>query len=1114
MSPTSTMPEVTTIAWEDCFASYVGFPHVAPDDPAPERNTVKHATVSVDLPSTALQAFCAGNGVSLHTLLLSGFLALLYRRSEQSDFLLQYYDDASAALLPLRIPVDGNSTFQHLLQQVNHWTQNAAEYTDALLAAFVAGNASRHSSAEEEQPPIVFFGMHGADLSVMRDALPVLGLAGEQHGKNLRLLLFADTTRYRHSTAQELLQAFANLLQSAMVAPETPLAELRLTSASEVRALVLAGHTLDTGDFEPVHTVVQRWAAEHPHRVAVECAGDRVTYAQLVERAAAIAEHMLAAGVEPHSRIALCLERGTDMPAVLLAVLLCGCTYVPLDPLFPRARMEAAVADAGAALLLTDGTGDLPAQPARLLLATVPQRPAAPLPCIAVSASDLAYIIYTSGSTGQPKGVAISHGALRSLMCAMQQTPGFTADDVLVAITTLTFDISVADMWLPLFSGARLMVATQEESRNPALLEGLLNRSGATMLQATPGLWRAMVEQGWTTHAPGAAPVRVLCGGENLSRDLADLLLKRAPEVWNMYGPTECTVWVSATRVFPATSQPGIAALLPNSECYVLDRALHPVPAGFTGELVIGGGNVGSGYWNRPELTTDRFVPNPFDAGMLYRTGDLAQLRPEGGLRLLGRADFQVKVRGFRIELGEIEHLLAGHPAVREAVVVQQKQPAPPGMPAATQLVAFLDVGPNLPEAAYSRTAHEAEEALRRSVPSYMVPAGIVVLPALPRLFNGKVDRKSLPLLAPAAVSAETPYVPPRDTLERQIAAIWQTTLGLDRISIDTSYFSLGLDSLTALRLITRINRTFGTQLGLANLFASNSIAALAGLVRDQHRPGVSRALVPLRSTGTQPPLFLLHGVGGNVLNFYGLASRLNPDQPVYALQAQALLTGQSALLRLEDMATYYLREMRTVQPHGPYRLLGYSFGGTVAAEMARQLHQAGEEVCLLAMLDARTRAFEQAHRNTMGTTGALKNDLARLAGNTGALSWTERARYIARKLLTRTVRYTALALNKLRARRLPSFLKVAWDINLMAFQQYQPKPGRGRLVLFRATDQEFSEGPRDLGWAALFPEGVDIHEFESDHERIFLEPTLQLVAQQLTEELHRTAGPVPEARP
>ncbi len=852
----------------------------------------------------------------------------------------------------------------------------------------------------------------------------------------------------------------------------------------------------DESNFEPVTADIVRWAEQAPERVAVVCNGAERTYGDLLARAGEIAERLTAEGAGRGTRVAVCMARSTELVASLLGVMLCGAAYVPLDPLFPEERIKTVLRDAEVLLFLTDGSVALP-EGRSLLVGDIAGGARSLPPWTAMGVEEPAYMIYTSGSTGTPKGVVIGHGGLRSMVWAVRQRPGWTADDAVLAITTMTFDLSVTDVFATLATGARLVLANNEEARNPAMVKRLAREHRATVMQATPGFWLAMIDEGWTTRGTGDAPLRVVCGGESMSRDLADMLLERADTVWNGYGPTECTVWASFTRVRPGSEPPPVDDVLPNCVFHMLNDALEPVAAGEIGELVLGGRGVGLGYWRRPELTAAKFVANPFGPGRLYRTGDLAQVAEDGRLRLLGRADQQVKVRGFRVELGEIEHVLAQHAAVREAVVLQH---ALPGAPAGVSLplVAYLDVGAGW-SGDVAALVEQLRESLLRTLPEYMVPARMVPVRGLPRLFNGKVDRRALPALA--ETTEAMPYLAPRTFVERQVAHIWQTTLEIPKIGVETSYFALGVDSLAALRLVTRVNRTFATSLGLANLLTAKTIADLAALIEAQHAPSVEQALVPLRVEGSRTPLFLVHGVGGNILNFVGLAGRLPADQPVYALQAQALLTGQPALLRIEDMAAHYIAEVRTVQRHGPYRLLGYSFGGTVVSEMAAQLRAAGEEVSLVAMLDAHTRAYERDY----GAHLANGNAVDQLAGNIATLRPWAKVEYVLGKVGTRGVRGLVYAAHALGLRRLPSLLKVAWDVNLVALHRYTPRHGLGRMVLFRAKEA-FAAGPRDLGWAPHFSDGIEVHEIESDHERLFAEPALSRLSAALSAVLETTA--------
>jgi thioesterase domain-containing protein/acyl carrier protein len=341
-------------------------------------------------------------------------------------------------------------------------------------------------------------------------------------------------------------------------------------------------------------------------------------------------------------------------------------------------------------------------------------------------------------------------------------------------------------------------------------------------------------------------------------------------------------------------------------------------------------------------------------------------------------------------------------------------------------------------------------------------------------------------------------YVPPRDGLESQIADIWQRTLHLPRISVRASFFSLGAGSLAALRLITKMNRIFGMELGLASLISASTIESIAELIRKRLAPNTSSSLVPLQPLGSRPPLYIVHGVGGNVVNFYGLALRMGPDQPVYGIQSQALVANQSALLHLKDMATHYIEGIRSVQPHGPYRLLGYSFGGTVVLEMAHQLRAAGEEVEMLGMIDSKSKDYEEALGRLNSVQQRIHHRVNRFKGNTGRLHWQERAKYIWEKVTTRAIRFACMAAANLNIRRVPAFMSSAYDINYVAVLNYKVRPFDGKLVLFRASEQDETRGPYDLGWGPIFQKGVEVHDLPGDHERIFLEPNIDRLAESL----------------
>ncbi len=1125
--------------WHQTLGSH--FPSVTlPQDASPTASSPATLTGDIetlliprDLTARA-HAFCLRENVTFNMLMFSVFIALISRITGETEFTVgspcANRTEDTEELIGLfmniqvfRAQIAAKATFLDLLQQVKSWTLGAYEnqtlpFEDLVHDPFFA------EGSDAFQIPIFFLYQKSFMLTRRIGELEVVPLRSESPGavfdimfaivdreeEGPRLQLEFDPGKHATATIQRWLRLYINLLESGISAPGEQVQRLNALSMAERQSvLVTANEThRDFGPFRSIASQLLAQAQRFPERIALECDGRRWNYAQLLEYSQRLAQQLINEGVRNGDLVAVAVERSMEMVGAVIAVLFTGAAYVPLDPRHPRERLELVLADSEPVAILQSGSLRLNS-PARVIDVRGPLPPAPQPPLLAsFSSTTLAYVIYTSGTTGVPKGVAIERGSLFNLLESMKLEPGIMPDDVLVAVTTLSFDIAALELFLPLLTGARLVLATDEEVHDPDALLTLLKRSRATVMQATPGAWRALIDAGWDANLR----LKVLCGGEALSRPLAGKLLERSTDVWNMYGPTETTIWSSATRVTAGTSKPRIGRPIANTEFYVLDREMLPVPIGFDGELYIGGEGLARGYWNKPELTADRFVENPLrlesaSPARLYKTGDLARWHPDGSLELLGRTDFQVKRSGYRIELGEIEASLLRHPDVREAVVLHTATEDTPQAAGVTRLLAYVEAGDRASDVALMQ---ELEDHVKRALPEYMVPNVIVPLKELPRNTNGKVDRAALPeVLSPSGArglrAGDTPlqrFVPPRDVFERQLTEIWQTTLGLPRISIRASFFSLGVNSLAALRLVTKMNRIFGTDLGLATLLSASTIESVAELIRTRFSPNTDSPVVPIKPTGTRPPLFILHGIGGNVISFHGLAQRLGADQPVYGVQAQGLLSGKPGLLRLEDMAAEYVRALRQTQPHGPYHFLGYSFGGTVALEMAHQLRAAGEEVALLSMLDAKSTVYWQIIARNRSVNERVGNRVERFRGNTDQLDWKSRVTYIWQKLLTRVRRFTYLVAMKLGLRRVPTAIKDAEDLNRVAVSQYALKPYTGAMVLFRAAEQWDGEGPHDLGWSSFFSEGVTVRELAGDHERMFLEPMVENLATLLRDTL------------
>ncbi|SAI08045.1 D-alanine-D-alanyl carrier protein ligase [Bordetella ansorpii] len=620
-----------------------------------------------------------------------------------------------------------------------------------------------------------------------------------------------------------MLDHYLVLLQALHAQPGMAVADVALPAGAHGYGLAAAA--APDAPCLPMTVQFEAQAQQRPDAVALVCGGQAWTYAALNERANRIAHRLLALGATRGARVGICLERGADMLAAMLAVMKAGAAYVPMDPLYPQTRLDDMRHDSGQLVLITqaalqDRFG--PDTPMLVLDRTDLAAQAGHNPGVPLQDADLAYVIYTSGSTGKPKGVMVGHGALANFLASMRRSPGLSPQDRMLASTSLSFDIAALELYLPLVCGAQGVLADGGQVRDGAALAALIAQAGVTAAQFTPSGWRLLRAAGWP--AAGARPILALCGGEALPPDLAQDLLDQGLPLWNLYGPTETTIWSAATAVHGP--QPGLGGPIAATRLAVLTASLLPAPPGVAGELYIGGAGLARGYLHRPGLTAERFVADPLsDSGQrLYRTGDLARWRADGGLEYLGRVDHQVKLRGFRIELGEIEAVLAALPEVRAAVVVALERHGGPALYAYAETVETVD-RPGL--------AQDLRRALAERLPDYMVPAAVVVLPALPLNANGKVDRRALPE-PPAPQRAG--YLAPEGQTETALAAIWSEVLGVPRVGRDDDFFELGGHSLLAVQVVSRVRDRLGAELALREVFRAPTLRGMARGVSEAAR--------------------------------------------------------------------------------------------------------------------------------------------------------------------------------------------------------------------------------------------------------------------------------------
>ncbi len=655
-----------------------------------------------------------------------------------------------------------------------------------------------------------------------------LTLALSEDDRALHLALEYDSALFEAASMRRLVGHLEALLHGLAADPQRRLSLLSLLSAAEEAALRGWNATAAASWNRPVHELIAEQAAVRPGAVAVACGGGAVTYRELYQRASGVARRLVRLGAGPGVAVALCCERSVEAMVGLVGIWEAGSAYVPLDPAYPGERLARMAGDCGATILVTQEglggrlplvsgwSGDVVAlDPGAAAMAHEPQGDAVP-PRRPVTSEDLAYIIYTSGSTGGPKGVEIPHRALANFLWSMRGAPGLGPDDVEVAVGSISFDISCIELWLPLVSGARLVLATRAETEDASLLRELLDGAGATVLQATPTTWRLLLQAGWR----GRPGFRIQCGGEGLPPTLAAELGAQPGIFWHLYGPTETTVW-SAAGTLAAGEAIHVGTPIANTEIYIVDVWGNVQPAAVPGELLIGGSGLARGYHLLPELTADRFVPDPWSGrpgARLYRTGDLARRRADGRIEILGRIDHQLKVRGFRVEPGEIEAALVFHPALREAVVVARASGG------GTALVAYVVAA----EEGAAPPADELRAFLRRSLPEYMVPSSFMAVPGLPRNPNGKIDRRALPALDSRRPELATAFLPPDSDTEKTVAAIWRSALGVADVGLHDNFFDLGGHSLLVVQVQGMLAEQVGVTVPIVEMFRHATVSALA----------------------------------------------------------------------------------------------------------------------------------------------------------------------------------------------------------------------------------------------------------------------------------------------
>ena len=1087
-------------------------------------------------------------GVTPFMTLLAGFQALLHRLSGQDDIavgspianrnraetegLIGYFVN----MLVLRGDLAGDPSFRDLLRRTRDVALGAFEHQDLPFDRVVE---AMHPGRDLSRTPLfqVMFVLQNNQLpDVGRDDLTLapfgsaegsgtakfdLTLALVEAEGSLAGSLEYDVDLFDAATIGRMIARFRALLEAAVADPGLRLSDLPLATEGELALVKEWNRTAaDYPRGARVHDLFEAQVARTPDAVALVDGMTELTYRDLDDRANRLARRLAGRGAGPGVAVGLLVERSAGMAAGILGILKAGAAYLPIDPAYPAERAALMLEDAGVPLLVTQASlaDRLPGHRAEVVLieetcggAGIPAclevgkgqagMPAPPAP------ADPAYIIYTSGSTGRPRGVVVPHRAVVNHNVAASRLFGLRADDRVLQFSSIGFDIAVEELFPAWASGSAVVLRGGDESLDPAAFHEAIGRDRITVLDLPTAYWHAWTA--WLASSgaklPGSLRLVVVGGERALASALASWRgVAGSDRVrWiNTYGPTEAAVIATAFEPgrWEVEGEIPIGRAIANARAYVLDERFRPMPPGLPGELYLGGEGVATGYLGRPGLTAEKFLPDPFatDPGArMFRTGDRARWRSDGVLEFLGRVDDQVKVRGFRVEPGEVEAALLALEGVRQAAVVASKDDA-----GAVRLVGYV-----VPDREGGVPA-EIRRKLRETLPGHMVPAAVVLLEALPLTPSGKVDRRALPAPGLAEGGREENYLPPRDEVESKLATLWEDVLGVRPVGVRDNFFDLGGHSLLAIRLLSRVEEAFGRRLPLAGLFLGATVEDLAGLIRDAGEE-TSSPLVAIRPGGEKAPFFCVHPAGGIVYCFRELAGAMASDRPFLAFQAPGLDGGREPLTGIEAMAAEYVAAMRQAQPEGPYHLGGWSLGGTVAFEMARQLRSAGQEVATLALFDTqapRGPDWQGLPEGDRAKLAAIGRDLAAIGG--GGDDPTADAELLAEfaadlaagfggDVARMAAHFRGLDAEARRARIFDHFgidrvyteeagsgrAGLLWAVlrsSLLAWARYRPEPEDLRVLLIRAADRKGADLAE--AWKPWALGGVVAREVPGDH--------------------------------
>lgn len=1110
--------------WVNQYKDNIPVLNLVTDFPRPALRTYKSNRIDFKVNSDLtrdLKKLSNQSGCTFITTLIASFEVFLHRFTGQETFAVGLPAAGQAAagnyhlaghcvnLLPLKTFVNNKLTFHEYLKERKKTILDSFEHQQFSFGSLLKKlNIARDASRVALVPVVFnvdmgmndgvnFYGLQHELISNAREFETFelfLNISGSE--KSLTFEWSYNTQLFRPETISRMMERFSNVLKTVVETPDIAIKNIPLTDTKNLlEKLSVWNATQAAYDKEiPVHQLIDASAAKFPGNTALIFKDKKISYKTLNETANQLAHYLIEKGIKTGDVVGVALDRSPEMIISLLAVMKSGAAYVPLDPDYPADRIQYMLQDSSAKMIISSKKhqGKFNADIVEFSIENeLPslKRLSKNAPGVQVSGNDLAYILYTSGSTGKPKGVLIEHHSLVNLLLSMIKMPGINAHDTLLAVTTVSFDIAGLEMYLPLITGAAIFLADTQMAKDGSELLKIVKEQRITIMQATPATYKMMLAAGWEQRLN----LKILCGGEPMTKDLAGKLCARCTDLYNMYGPTETTIYSTGKKITIDDDIITIGRPINNTQVYILDESFNPVAEGAAGEIFIAGDGVARGYANLPQLTAEKFIKNPFARESLekmYRTGDLGKFVSNGEIQCLGRIDRQIKIRGYRIEPGEIEKAIMRDSGVKETLVstFQDKK-------LHQQLAAFIVPATQADEEQFRAVTAELKERLKETLPAYMVPAHFIRLEQLPLLLNGKIDYNALSeICLHNTETCRNKTTLPFTKTEKILKNIWSEFLSPENIDLDDNFFELGGHSLIAVEVMMRIEKETGKKLPLSTLFEYPTIKKLASLLQSEKKEKAYKSLVPIKPSGNKMPVYIIHGSGLNILNFTGIALHVDKEQPVYGLQAKGLDGSDEILSKMEEIAAYYISEVLEHNPEGPYAIAGYSFGGYVGIEMARQLRLMGKEVKMLAMFDTNAE-MQNADKTTIEKASAkVIRQFKKLSWISGSLVKRPEAtvkyqvKFVYNKIKSAATRFGLI--EKKEASGYLLEIKRIGKQHDIAYNNYTIQPFDGTIDLFKAkTRVYFVEDPKFLGWKKIALKGVRVHEVPGDHKTMLLNP-------------------------